>query len=157
MVTVTPPEGWSYALHLPHDPRAPRVARMTLRAALAGHGMAELGDIAELLTSELVTNAYRHTEGPASLRLRSVRAGRLRVGVWDTSSHIPAPFDKPPGAFGGPTAPPAPEDAGGGRGLHLVCECADSWGGWLLGHELTGRGGKLLWFELDRRGVSSRP
>ncbi|MEU6992385.1 ATP-binding protein [Streptomyces sp. NPDC046465] len=161
MVTVAPPEGWSYALHLPHDPRAPRVARMTLRAALVGHVMTELGDVAELLTSELVTNAYRHAKGPASLRLRSVRAGRLRVGVWDTSSHIPAPFDKPPGSLGGHMAAPPSEDSGGGRGLHLVCECADSWGGWLLGQELTGSGGKLLWFELergrDRREVSIRP
>ncbi|MEV7197441.1 ATP-binding protein [Streptomyces sp. NPDC093510] len=155
MVTVTPAEGWSYALHLPHDPRAPRVARMTLRAALDGHGMSELVEVAELLTSEMVTNAYRHTKGPASLRLRSVRAGRLRVGVWDTSSHIPAPFDKPPAIPGGSTVPPASDDSDGGRGLHLVHECADSWGGWLLGDQFTGGGGKLLWFEL--RGAGPQP
>lgn len=144
MVTVAPPQGWSYALHLPHDPRAPRVARMTLRAALTGHGMGELLDVAELLTSEMVTNSYRHTKGPASLRLRSVRAGRLRVGVWDTSPHIPAPFDKPPGAFGDPV----PVDSDGGRGLYLVQQYADSWGGWPLGDQLFGSGGKLLWFEV---------
>lgn len=116
---------------------------MTLRAALTGHGMGELLDMAELLTSEMVTNAYRHTKGPASLRLRSVRAGRLRVGVWDTSPHIPAPFDKPPGAFGAPV----PVDSDGGRGLYLVQQYADSWGGWPLGDQLFGSGGKLLWFE----------
>lgn len=145
MVTVAPPQGWSYALHLPHDPRAPRVARMTLRAALTGHGMGELLDVAELLTSEMVTNSYRHTKGPASLRLRSVRVGRLRVGVWDSDPHIPAPFDEPPGPFGAP----APVDSDGGRGLFLVRRCADAWGGWPLVDQLSGSGGKLLWFEVE--------
>ncbi|GAA3792509.1 hypothetical protein ACFS5L_12200 [Streptomyces phyllanthi] len=60
MVTVSPSPtpAWSYALHLPHDPRAPRVARMTLRAVLPAYGISELLDTAELLASELVTNAY---------------------------------------------------------------------------------------------------
>ncbi|MFC8131275.1 ATP-binding protein [Streptomyces sp. NPDC057302] len=143
MVTVAPLQGWSYALHLPHDPRAPRVARMTLRAALDGHGMRELLDVAELLTSEMVTNAFRHTKGASSLRLRVVRGGWLRVGVWDSDPHIPAPFDKPPGGFG---AALVPSESGSGRGLLLVRQLADSWGGWPLGDQLFGSGGKLLWF-----------
>ena len=145
MATVAPPNTWSYALRLPHDPRAARVARMTVRAALNGHGLPELLNTTELLTSELVTNAYRHTKGPASLRLTALGEGRLRVGVWDNSPHIPAPFDKPPGD----RIPPAPTDAEGGRGLLLVREYASSWGGWPLGDGLLGRGaGKLLWFEV---------
>ncbi|MEU9877247.1 ATP-binding protein [Streptomyces phaeochromogenes] len=149
MVTVVPPDTWTYALRLPHDPRAARVARMTVRAALNGHGMAEVLDAVELLTSELVTNAYRHTRGPASLRLTAVGDGRLRVGVWDSSPHIPAPFDKPPGE----RVPPAPAGAEGGRGLFLVQQCASSWGGWPLGGDLLGRGaGKLLWFEVGGLG-----
>ncbi|MFD6291127.1 ATP-binding protein [Streptomyces anthocyanicus] len=145
MVTVAPPDTWTYALRLPHDPRAARVARMTVRAALHGHGMAETLDVVELLTSELVTNAYRHTTGPASLRLTALGDGRLRVGVWDSSPHVPAPFDEPPGA----RVPPAPAGAEGGRGLFLVQQCATSWGGWSLGSGPLGRGaGKLLWFEV---------
>jgi anti-sigma regulatory factor (Ser/Thr protein kinase) len=97
MVTVSPPATWVYALRLPHDPRAARVARMTVRAALHGHGMPEVLDVVELLTSELVTNAYRHTHGPASLRLTALGDGRLRVGVWDSNPHIPAPFRAAPG------------------------------------------------------------
>ncbi|WP_282699232.1 ATP-binding protein [Streptomyces sp. CC219B] len=146
MVTVVLPDTWVYALRLPHDPRAARVARMTVRAALAGHGMHEVVDVVEMLTSELVTNAYLHTRGPASLRLTALSDGRLRVGVWDSHPHIPPPFDKAP-----PVAPvsPAPLNADGGRGLHLVQECADSWGGWALGDDVLGRGaGKLLWFEV---------
>jgi anti-sigma regulatory factor (Ser/Thr protein kinase) len=145
MVTVSPPDTWVYALRLPHDPRAARVAGMTVRAALNGHGMPEALDVVELLTSELVTNAYRHTKGPASLRLTALGDGRLRVGVWDTSSRIPAPFGKPPGD----RVPPAPVDAVSGRGLVLVREHADSWGGWPLCDSLLDRGaGKLLWFEV---------
>ncbi|MGW3940747.1 ATP-binding protein [Streptomyces phaeochromogenes] len=108
MVTVVPPDTWTYALRLPHDPRAARVARMTVRAALNGHGMDEVLDAVELLTSELVTNAYRHTRGPASLRLTALGDGRLRVGVWDRSPYIPAPFDKPPGD----RIPPPPDGRG---------------------------------------------
>ncbi|KUL30102.1 ATP-binding protein [Streptomyces regalis] len=148
MATVAPPDTWVYALRLPHDPRAARVARMTVQAALNGHGRAEMLDVVELLTSELVTNAYRHTKGPASLRLTALSDGRLRVGVWDTSSHIPAPFDKPPGNL----VLPAPADAVSGRGLLLIQEYADRWGGWPLGDGLLDRGaGKLLWFEVGGR------
>lgn len=103
MVTVVPPDTWTYALRLPHDPRAARVARMTVRAALNGHGMDEVLDAVELLTSELVTNAYRHTRGPASLRLTALGDGRLRVGCGTearTSQHpstsLPAIGFRPP-------------------------------------------------------------
>jgi anti-sigma regulatory factor (Ser/Thr protein kinase) len=141
-----PPEAWSYALHLPHDPRAPRIARMTLRAVLPAYGIGELLDTAELLTSEMVTNAYRHTDGPAALRLRATAARGVRVSVWDTSPHIPAPFDRPPGQPG--LASPVPPEADGGRGLGFVRQWADDWGGFPLGDEPYGQRGKLLWFEL---------
>ncbi|WP_328358315.1 ATP-binding protein [Streptomyces sp. NBC_00445] len=148
MGTVALPDTWVYALRLPHDPRAARVARMTVRATLNGHGMHEVVDVVELLTSELVTNAYRHTRGPSSLRLTALGDGRLRTGVWDTSSHIPAPFDKPPGD----RVPPPPADVTSGHGLLLVQEYADSWGGWPIGDGLLDRGaGKLLWFEVGGR------
>ncbi|MFF8946516.1 ATP-binding protein [Streptomyces sp. NPDC014864] len=153
MVTVALPDTWVYALRLPHDPRAARVARMTVRAALNSHGRKEVLDAVELLTSELVTNAYRHTRGPASLRLTALSGGRLRVGVWDSHPHIPAPFDGPPRD----RVPPAPAGAEGGRGLFLVQQYADSWGGWALGGDLLGRGaGKLLWFEVGGRHPARR-
>lgn len=150
MVTVALPDTWVYALRLPHDPRAARVARTTVRAALNSHGMAEVLDVVELLTSELVTNAYLHAKGPVSLRLTALGEGRLRVGVWDSHSYIPAPFAKPPGD----RVPPGSVGAVGGRGLFLVQEFADAWGGWSLGDGLLDRGaGKLLWFEVGRGGL----
>ena len=73
----------------------------------------------------------------------------MRVGVWDSSPRIPAPFDRPPGG----RVPCGPVDAVGGRGLFLVQEYADWWGGWCLGDGLLGcGGGKLLWFGVGRRG-----
>jgi anti-sigma regulatory factor (Ser/Thr protein kinase) len=131
MGTVSLPDTWVYALRLPHDPRAARVARMTVRAALDGHGRHELLDTVELLASELVTNAYRHTAGPCSLRLTALGDGRLRVGVWDADPYVPAPFAGPPGD----RIAPAPLGDGG----------------------LPGRrgAGKLLWFETGSPG--SRP
>lgn len=145
MVTVSPHDTWAYALRLPHNPRAARVARMTVRTVLHSHGRHELLDAVELLTSELVTNAYRHARGPASLRLTALGDGRLRVGVWDGHPRIPAPFGAPPWD----RVPLAPPDDEGGRGLRLVQEYADCWGGWSLGDGPLDRGaGKLLWFEV---------
>ncbi|WP_306189389.1 ATP-binding protein [Streptomyces sp. MK5] len=148
MGTVSPSDTWVYALRLPHDPRAARVARMTVRAALSSHGRQELLDPVELLASELVTNAYRHTKGPASLRLTALADGRLRVGVWDSHPRIPAPFGEPPWD----RVTPSLAEAEGGRGLGLVQEYADSWGSWSLRDSPLDRGaGKLLWFEVGGR------
>ncbi|MEU5596573.1 ATP-binding protein [Streptomyces sp. NPDC020298] len=150
MATVSPsgceaPPTWAYALQLPHDARAARIARVTLRAVLTGHGMAQLQEHAELLASELVTNAYRHSTGPVTLRLRGMGGSRLRVSVWDTNPHIPPPFDKRQGR----RPCPVPAGATSGRGLFLVCHYADAWGGYPLGDDLFGRGGKLLWCEVS--------
>ncbi|MFI7500299.1 ATP-binding protein [Streptomyces sp. NPDC049687] len=148
MVTVAPSEceaspTWAYALQLPHDPRAARIARVTLRAVLAGHDMSQLLDAAELLATELVTNAYRYSNGPATLRLRGVGRSRLRVSVWDANPYIPPPFDKRSGPVG-----IVPAEADRGRGLFLVCHYAEAWGGYPLGGDLSGAGGKLLWCEV---------
>ncbi|MEU0087914.1 ATP-binding protein [Streptomyces sp. NPDC006274] len=132
MTTVAPP--WTYALQLPQDPRAPGIARHILRAVLHAHHLAGLAETAELLASELVTNALVHTEGPYGLRLRAPERGRLRLGVWDSNPDVPPPFEGLP-RRPGPEAP-------GGRGLCLVAVCADAWGATRLPQ------GKLLWVEL---------
>ncbi len=152
MANVPPSSNpWTYSLRLPNDPRAARISRVTLRAVLASHGMAELTDTAELLTCELVTNAVRHSDGPAQLRIRHLCENRLRVSIWDTNPTIPAPFDTPPSPldrFTALTEAAARLDATSGRGLLIVRLCADNWGGYPLADDLFGISGKLLWFEL---------
>ncbi|QUW84791.1 ATP-binding protein [Streptomyces mirabilis] len=134
---------WHYELHFPCDPRGPGIARLTLRAVLTAHGLAELMDRAELLTSELATNSVRHTKGPASVRLQWLHPV-LRVSVWDMSPDLPAL----PGPLGAPTASPEAH-ADGGRGLLILGAVADRWGGCAIGDEPMGPGGKTLWFELN--------
>ncbi|MDT9693250.1 ATP-binding protein [Streptomyces sp. P9(2023)] len=140
--TVSPPAApWAYTLTLPNDPRAPGVARRTLRTVLAAHGMSGLADTAELLASELVTNAHRYSSEPYTLRLRTLQGpDRLRVSVWDANPVIPPPFR-------GPLAQPPDCEAERGRGLLLVQLCADSWGACELQGGVHGSGGKLLWVE----------
>ncbi|WP_032916650.1 ATP-binding protein [Streptomyces rimosus] len=145
MAIASPPQNWAYTLQLPRSTGAPRIARVILRAALDHHGLGELVETAELLTSELVTNAYLHTEGPSSVRMRRVREDRVRVSVWDTDPVIPAPFDRPVDLFGGAGGA---LDAEAGRGLLLVRVCAANWGAHPIGTALFGLEGKALWFEL---------
>jgi hypothetical protein len=63
-------EPWEYSLRIPNDPRAVPICRRTLRLILTMHGLIRLVDTAELLATELVSNAVRHTKGPAALRVR---------------------------------------------------------------------------------------
>ncbi|MFE7813717.1 ATP-binding protein [Streptomyces sp. NPDC057433] len=137
MPTVTPP--WSYTLQLPHDPRAPRIARVTLRTVLGAHGLGELVPTAELVAAELLANAHLHTTGPCALRLRAAEAGRLRVGVWDTDPRVQPGFGGTVPLAVPPAAPP--DESGNGRGLPLVRACASAWGVGAVGE------GKVLWAE----------
>ncbi|WP_314218976.1 ATP-binding protein [Streptomyces zaehneri] len=128
---------WSYELHFPCDPRAPGIARLTLRAVLTAHGLAELVERAELLTSELATNSVRHTKGPAFVRLHWLDPV-LRVSVWDMSPDVPTLV-----------SPPAvPLYAQRGRGLLILDLLADRWGGCGTGEGPYGPAGKTIWFEL---------
>ncbi|OEU86475.1 ATP-binding protein [Streptomyces oceani] len=133
----TPAPHWAYTLHVPHDARAVGIARSTLHAVLLRNGLPQLLDTAVLLASELLTNAYLHSAGPASLRLRWAER-TLRLGVWDTDPHPPVPT--------GPLETEQPH----GRGLLLVRVCADTWGWFPLGDERSGLRGKYVWCELTQ-------
>ncbi|NGO73388.1 ATP-binding protein, partial [Streptomyces sp. SB3404] len=82
-------EPWEYTLHVPNDPRAVPISRHTLRLVLRAHGLDRLLPLAELLGTELVTNAVTHTKGPAALRLLW-DGHTLRIGVWDTDPRPPS-------------------------------------------------------------------
>ena len=99
-------EPWEYSLYIPNDPRAVTVCRHTVRLILTLHGLICLTDTAELLATELVSNAVRHTKGPAALRVRRSPEGVVWIGAWDTDPEPPEPDPPEPEP---PPEPPPPE------------------------------------------------
>ncbi|WP_037677012.1 ATP-binding protein [Streptomyces griseus] len=126
---------WEYSLSIPNDPRAVTVCRRTLRLILTLHGLIRLADTAELIASELVSNAVLHTKGPAALRV-CWAGGVLQIGAWDTDPEPPEPPDHPDELT----------EAENGRGLTLTRACADVWGWQPMSNQ--GSGGKLVWCDL---------
>ncbi|MGW0709364.1 ATP-binding protein [Streptomyces sp. NPDC002643] len=128
-------EPWEYSLSIPNDLRAVTVSRRTLRLILTMHGLINLVDVAELLATELVSNAVRHTKGPAALRV-CWSAGVLWIGAWDADPEPPEP----------PKPVERSTELEDGRGLALVRACADLWGWQPLSRH--GDRGKYVWCQL---------
>ncbi|MGY5014516.1 ATP-binding SpoIIE family protein phosphatase [Streptomyces sp. 900105755] len=115
---------WRLAL----DPAEVRRARAVVREQLHDWGLARLADPAELMVSELVTNAVRHSHSrPVQLRL--IRGETLLCEVDDDDHTLPTLLGVDPAAETG-------------RGLRVVSTLAREWG--------TSRtaAGKTVWFEL---------
>lgn len=139
MIAALVPEAdssWSYSLQLPNDLRGAGVARVTLRAVLEAHGREKLTDVAELLASELVGNALEYSDGVVTLRVHW-REECLRLAVFDNSAEPPV-YE---------VVDPAESETG--RGIHLVRELAEDWGYYLVGEEILGVAGKLVWCDID--------
>ncbi|MER6131188.1 ATP-binding protein [Streptomyces sp. NPDC001815] len=116
-------------------PQGPRIARHTIRTALLDYGhTTEVAARAELLTSELVSNAVKHSDGPVTVRLRT-SPGIIRVGVMDNHPELPDPL-------------PCTPDQDFGRGLFLIDALADTWGRYPLPAGSRTAGWKVVWFEL---------
>ncbi|MEU6572234.1 ATP-binding protein [Streptomyces sp. NPDC046805] len=105
-------------------------ARRALRELLRHWGKPGRSEVAELLTSELVTNALVHTDQDAVLTAVVGPRG-LRVEVRDFVARRPR------------LRAPNTDDGTHGRGLVLVQSLADDWGVRVHGV------GKSVWFELD--------
>ncbi|MFJ9349069.1 SpoIIE family protein phosphatase [Streptomyces sp. NPDC101237] len=112
---------------LPREPRSVGRAREYARGRLLGWDLEPLVDTAELLVSELVTNALRYGEGEIRLRLLLDRT--LVCEVWDSG-------------LVQPRRRRARDTDEGGRGLQLVGLLSAAWGS-----RRTPRG-KTVWFEL---------
>ncbi|GAA3787204.1 ATP-binding protein [Streptomyces coacervatus] len=112
------------------DLKAVPEARRALRELLRQWGRPGRSEIAELLTSELVTNALIHTDHDAVLTA-TVGPRGLRVEVRDFVARRPR------------LHVPNADDGTHGRGLVLVQSLADAWGVRVHGV------GKAVWFELD--------
>ncbi|WP_443046584.1 SpoIIE family protein phosphatase [Streptomyces sp. DSM 40750] len=116
---------------LPREPRSVGRAREYARGRLLAWDLEPLVDTAELLVSELVTNALRYGEGEIRLRLLLDRT--LVCEVWDAG-------------LVQPRRRRARDTDEGGRGLQLVGLLSAAWGS-----RRTPRG-KTVWFELPLPG-----
>lgn len=138
-------------------PSAVSTARRFTTLQLGEWGLAHLAEAAELVVSEIVTNAVRHTgtlvpptgyadlhaRTPATIVLRlRVAAGHLFTEVWDRSERPPQP------------AHPGDTDETG-RGLLLVAACATGWS-WYPSQQQPG---KVVhaWFTLPPERRPTRP
>lgn len=110
------------------DPGNVRAARRFIEESLASGELAELTDLATLLTSELVTNAFVHASSRVELEITTDTAG-IRVEVVDWGD-------------GTPEVQPIDLTTVGGRGLALVSTIANDWG------TSACDGSKVVWFEL---------
>jgi anti-sigma regulatory factor (Ser/Thr protein kinase) len=114
---------------LPPTTASVPAARRFVRDALVAWRCPVDSDVAQLLASEIVTNAVLHARTDAYLSVRFA-PDHVRVEVHDRSRALPArrPFDP---------------NATSGRGLTLVDAYSSGWGA-----EADGPG-KVVWFELS--------
>ncbi|MEV5785310.1 ATP-binding protein [Streptomyces sp. NPDC048448] len=122
---------WDASWPLPRELTSVRRARRLATAQLSEWNLEDLADTAELLVSELVTNALRHTRGPLRLNLYA-RGSDLRCEVEDTDST-------------GPVRRVVDADAEGGRGTELLDLLTETWG------STRTATGKTMWFEISTR------
>ena len=123
-------------------PASPRSARLVTKSVLHGWCLGGLAETAELLVSEIVTNAVRAST-PVAPQQRETgqapRAQRMRlwltsdrhsvlIQVWDVDHHHPVRQDVGP-------------DAEAGRGLLLIEALSTQWGFYVP----DGRDGKIVW------------
>jgi anti-sigma regulatory factor (Ser/Thr protein kinase) len=102
-------------IKIPRAPDCAARARALVRASVGDAVVGESLDTAQLVASELVTNAWKHGEGVIRLRLQH-RADRLRLEVVDDGSGMTHRIR------------PQDGDASGGWGLRLVSDVAADWG-----------------------------
>ncbi|WP_271220008.1 ATP-binding protein [Streptosporangium carneum] len=133
-------------MDLAAHPIAPSFARRLVERVLAKWGMEELETVANLVMTELVTNAVNATGGDTSAFSKEgdisgipqcVRAGLHRMGdavvieVWDASRTPPKLAE-------------ASLDDECGRGLRIVDDLAAAWG-----YRWLSSGGKVVWARLE--------
>ncbi len=113
------------------DLQGVRRARQFLRDWLRSVELDPMAEEAELLASEVVTNALVHGDSDVDMHVRRYPE-RVRVEVRDSDPHLALPVPETLGD----------EESEGGRGLVIVSAMASAWG-----NSPSGRG-KTVWFEL---------
>jgi anti-sigma regulatory factor (Ser/Thr protein kinase) len=115
----------------PNEALSASTARSFVRTTLHGIPALQIG-VAELLTSELVSNAVLHGRAPTEVTVE-VHDQIITVSVSDGSSELPVLSE-------------AEGRVGHGRGLPLVAAMSDDWG------VTPSDVGKAVWFTLVRNG-----
>ena len=129
------------SLRIPAEPVSVSAARRFMTELLTGLGCTcTLRDDAELMLSELVTNAVRHQRNGKIDITAVLRGSALRVSVTDDSSEVPVPRsgNAPNNAGQAPST-----ESASGRGLMLIEQLATRWGWAPL------ENGKVVWFEAE--------
>jgi anti-sigma regulatory factor (Ser/Thr protein kinase) len=124
---------WRATVDLPTDLSGPRAARRVVAALLDVWDLSAIRDDAELVVSELVTNAHRHAWGCGIFELEVV--GRSD-GVWIALAD---------GSAIRPIVEELSVDRTSGRGMALVAALASDWGA------EDRHGGKRVWVDLVER------
>ncbi len=117
-------------LTLPAVPRGVPLSRQLVREICYLLDLGEVADVAELLASEVVTNAVRHAHTDCLRVVVQVSGTELKVTVADNDSRPPV------------LRRPAANSLGG-RGLHLLDSLAEDWG------VTEWPEGKAVWFSLS--------
>jgi anti-sigma regulatory factor (Ser/Thr protein kinase) len=120
---------------LPPHPTSVGQARRFVRDQLVALGIADPHGNAELVVSELVTNAVMHAGTTVTVRVARQGSG-ARVEVADGSDRLPG-------------LRVVTTRSGSGRGLTLVEHFAHEWGA-----ERTPTG-KVVWFIVEREGIDT--
>jgi anti-sigma regulatory factor (Ser/Thr protein kinase) len=120
MAATTPENKSLVAFTLPGTPYSVQMARFYVRTALGYHDLGDYAVNAEIVTSELVTNAIQHVcgDGTGTVKVTLLRARNpetVTVVVTDSSPQ-------------GPVTREAPTTGERGRGLRIVDELSDYWG-----------------------------
>ena len=127
--SIMPPFPQTSHLELRALPTAVSCARLHAREVILEWGLRGLVDTAELLVSELVTNAIRASCGLLTPVVRiwlTYDRSDFFIRVWDGSDQMPAPQN-------------AGLDAECGRGLLLVETLSQAWGSYPKAN------GKVVW------------
>ena len=114
-------------IRLPCEATAPRSARRWLRQQLAVDPDSSVGDLAELLLTEVVTNVVVHARTPATVRV--VEEGDVVCVEVEDGSLTPPRRQEPSGG-----------DDESGRGMEMLDALAQRWG-WR-----RRPAGKVVWF-----------
>lgn len=124
---------WRAVIDVPASLHGPAAARQLVAALLPMWDLERLAADAQLIVTELITNAYQHAAGSDSFELEILGyPDRIRIALADGSAARPviAELDR--------TRP-------SGRGMRIVAALAAAWGA------EDHHGGKRVWVDLATR------